>query len=72
GYTDPEEWDSLPSRIIFVLGGLSLSFLVIELLRYFCAPVAVWSKAKQLGVTPLIAVPVLTVKGLILQLMMQN
>lgn len=72
GYTSPEDWDSLPSRIIFLLGGLSLSFLIIELLRYFLPPVAVWSKAKQLGFTPLLAVPVLVAKGFALQLLLQG
>ncbi len=72
GYTTPGDWDSLPSRFIFVLGGLSLSFLIIELLRYFLAPVAVWSRAKQLSVTPLLAVPVLALNGSMLQLLVQS
>ena len=71
GYTTREAWDSLPGHIIFLLGGLSMSFLLIELLRYFCPPIAIWSKAKQLGFTPLLAVPVLAVEGLMLQLIVR-
>lgn len=72
GYTGPEDWDSLPGRFIFLLGALALSFLIIELLRYFSPPVAVWSRARQLGLTPLLAVPVLLAEGSVLRLLMQG
>ncbi len=66
GYTDPADWDSLPGRMMFVLGGLAFAFLAIELLRYFSAPVAAWTHARQLALTPLLAIPVLVAQGILM------
>lgn len=63
GYVRPEDWDSLPSLFIFCLGGLASAFLIIELLRFFLPTIALWTHARQLKMTPLLALPVLAAQG---------
>ena len=64
GYVEPEQWDSLPSRLIFLCGGLALSYLTIELARYFSTSVSLWSGVRQLQASLLVAVPVLVAQAL--------